>query len=36
MKTALTGLNPKNIGVIFTFCEDDSSDFTKEFAQEWL
>jgi len=36
MKEALSGLKPKNIGVIFTFIEDDPEDWDDEFAMEWL
>ena len=36
MKEALKGLAPKNIGVIFTFIEDDPEDWDVDFAMEWL
>ena len=36
MKEALDGLQPKNIGVIFTFIEENAEDWNMDFATEWL
>ena len=35
MKEALSGLKPENIGVIFTFIEDDPEEWDEK-AMEWL
>ena len=36
MKEALLALQPKNIGVIFTFMEDADEGWDQEFAMDWL
>ena len=35
-KESLQGLQPKKIGVIFTYIEDDPEDWDLDFAMEWI
>ena len=36
MKEAVLALQPKNIGVIFTFMEEAEEEWDQEFGVDWL